>query len=149
MTYRQFLIRECSFLLLGIVVVFATAPAANARGGGNPLIVLFLAIILCLLRAGMAKAPNPDLLWRRRVASQVVLASALILLMLFEMGIGVIINVAQVPDALWLFASLFGLLYIGLSFVAHSLGGHLEGHHEEDEFMRDYEPASGRETRER
>lgn len=139
MTLQRFLINECSLLLLGIAVVFATAPAAKGPGNINPLIVLFLAIILCLVRASMTKRPDPDLSMRRRVASQVILAMALVLLMLFEIAFGMMVNFAQVPPAAWLVVCLVGVVYLSVSFVAHALGGLLDWPQADDEFLRDYE----------
>ena len=138
MAIHRFLINECLFLLLGAGAALLPAIAARGRGAANPGFVLLVAIILCLFRAGLARRPNPELASGRRIGSQVLLAFALVLLMFFEVGVGMIAS-AKAPIVVWLVVALLGAAYLTLSFAAYGLAGHFEWPEGDDEFFQDYE----------
>lgn len=125
MTLSYFLMRECLILLAGVVISLGV----SLIGRGDLEIKQFgaaiiLSIAFCLYRASLARPPRADVSPMRRFAAQVVLALALLLLMIFEMGIAIIADVFRVPAVVWLIFTSFGLAYLGTIALSHALGGH-------------------------
>ena len=120
--------RELLVLLFGCAISSGLSMfLANGRQGinqmpANPLLALFVPIIFCLIRASLAKSPRPDTSVRRRTAYQVILAMALVLLLLFEVGIGLIVGTPGVTAVAWACVISIGLMYIVVFCVAMRIG---------------------------
>ena len=84
----------------------------------NPIVALFLPIILCLLRAGFVPKVAEDSSRIRAIGYQLIIALALIVLMIFEMAVALLFGAPGIPPAVWAVIALIGGSYVLLFCVA-------------------------------
>lgn len=112
-------VRESGVLAIGCVVSAIVAyllnfgqPRLKMMPFANPLAALFIPIIVSLVRAAFVRKPSADVSKLRSILYQVSIALALILLLLFEIGVGLFIGAVGIPIFAWLIVAGFGMLYV-------------------------------------
>jgi hypothetical protein len=116
------LIREVQVLGAGIVVSATISLALQHLGKDLELIHgIVVPILFCLGRAAFVTSQPHNISALRRVISQIMLAFALIVLLLFEMGIGLFATANDIPIEVWCIIIGFGILYLFLMCCAESL----------------------------
>lgn len=87
----------------------------------NPLAALFIPIIVCLVRVGFVRMPSPNASKLRSILYQITIALALILLLLYEIGMGLFIGAIGIPLVAWLVVAGFGMLYVIFFCLAEAI----------------------------
>ena len=114
--------RETLVLCLGVIV--AAAAATICRLWGNKLELLpgvVVPILFCLGRASLVSNCPKIATAIRRVLYQLLRAFALIMLFLFEIGVGLFIDAKDIPMAVWAVIGGFGVTYIAFVYFAESM----------------------------
>ncbi len=121
-------IRESFVLLLACLVSFISL--LIVRNGNQDFAALTTAIVLpivfCLIRASFVQRLGSTWSRRRQIGYQVCLGLALVLLLFFEMSLGLLLGVADIPAVVWLIVAAFGIGYVSLFTVAFRIGSTTE-----------------------
>ena len=116
------ILRETSVLCLGVIV--AAGAALTCRLWGNRLELLpgiVVPICFCLGRLSFMPGYPKNISSIRQALYQMLRAFALIMLLLFEMGVGLFIEADDIPAVVWGIVACLGIFYIISILVAESL----------------------------
>jgi hypothetical protein len=117
-------IRETFVLMLGCLLSFiGSLMLGNANRDFTALAsAILLPILFCLIRAALVKRPGSTLSGIRHVGYQLCLGFALVLLLLFEMSVGLFLGAADIPTVMWIIVAAFGMGYVFFFTVASRVG---------------------------
>ena len=117
-------IRETFVLMLGCLLSFiGSLILGNANRDYAALAsAILLPIVFCLIRASLVKRPDSTLSGIRHVGYQLCLGLALVLLLLFEMSLGLFLGAADIPTVMWMIVAAFGMGYVLFFTVAFRVG---------------------------
>ena len=117
-------IRETFVLMLGCLLSFiGSLILGNASRDFAALAsAILLPIVFCLIRASLVKRPDSTLSGIRHVGYQLCLGLALVLLLLFEMSLGLFLGSADIPAVMWMIVAAFGIGYVLFFTVAFRVG---------------------------
>lgn len=116
------ILREILVLCLGVIV--AVVAAIVCRLCGNKLELLsgiVVPICFCLGRVSLTSACPKNMCAVRQALYQILRAFALIMLLLFEMGMGLFIESKDIPVAVWAVIVGFGMVYVLSIYIAESM----------------------------
>ena len=121
-------IRETVVLTLGCLVTFiGSLLLGNANRDFAALAsAVLLPIVFCLIRVSLVKRPDSTLSGLRHVGYQLCLGLALVLLLLFEMSMGMFLGAADIPIGMWMVVGAFGMAYVVFFCLAFQIGSTTE-----------------------
>jgi hypothetical protein len=117
-------LREAQVLLLGVALAFTVSLTVRRGGMAELLLAIVVPLALCIFR--MTVIPYPRIgrimtTWKR-VACQILLAIAIVLLLLFEMLVGLFAGPRKgIPWGAWAFVFALGAVYVGVMTAAEWL----------------------------
>lgn len=120
-------LRECLVLCVGLAVawllrlIFDDGRPMPNQMPANPLLALFGSIGLCLVRAALVGERQSEVSNLRWTLYQIVIALALILLLVFEIGAGLFIGARGIPTVAWAILAGLGLGYVFFFCVAEGI----------------------------
>ncbi|MEM7478755.1 MAG: hypothetical protein AAF483_27545 [Planctomycetota bacterium] len=121
-------IRECGVLLLGCAFTALVAyltddgrPQPKMMPFANPLAALFIPILVCFVRSGFVQRPASEISRLRSIVYQFTIAFALILLLIFEIGVGLFVGAQDIPLKALVVVSGFGALYVCVFCLADAI----------------------------
>ncbi len=123
MSTIQTAIRESIVLLLGLAVVAAASAIIGDAGDGASLAVaIVMPIGFCLFRAAVVRPACWHISGLRRLGYKIVVAAALVLLLVFEMGVEMFFGAGNLPIEVWVILAATGAAYLLLFCLAQYLG---------------------------
>jgi hypothetical protein len=78
-------------------------------------------IFFCLGRAAFAPSPPRNAVAIRRFVHQVLVALALVMLLLFEIGLGLFAGANDIPATVWMVVGSFAVVYVALICITESM----------------------------
>jgi len=94
---------------------------------GRNIVFLAAAVLVpigfCVARAALLDGLPPTVPALRRIFAQLVTAAALVVLLVFEMGVAMLAGAAGIPADVWVFLGAVATAYVGLMISADVVGG--------------------------
>jgi hypothetical protein len=118
------ILRETQVLCLGVLV--AVAAPILCRLCGNKLELLpgiVVPICFCLGRLALLPGCPKHTFTLRQILHQALCAISLIMLFLFELGVGLFIDAKDIPLTVWAVVGSFGVAYVISICIAESIRG--------------------------